>query len=245
MTRRLLRRVYVVGSIAAVAAASPYWGPVLLGELPGSRVERIGVVGTRFVAPDQVMELAAVPSDASVWDDVSVFERRVSSHPLIERARVRRAGLHALEIAVTEVEPIAFVISPDLVAVDARGRVLPLDPAEARLDLPILGGRTAIASGRVTDPQTLAVLNALARLGSYSPGFISQVSEVRYRAPGAIDVWLMEKTYVARIKLRVDEPVRGLARIEQALAAYAGKAPVREADARFRDQVVLALGEGR
>lgn len=244
MTRRTMRRIYVVSMVAMIAGTAPLWGPQLFRLLPGTRVEHVGVVGARFVAPSQVMSLAAIPEQASVWDDFSSLEDRLRGHPLIEGARVRRTGLHELEIAVTEVEPVALIATPSLHAADVTGAVLPLDPLEAQLDLPVVGGTVEVAEGRLTSPEQVRLLAALGRLARENPDFVRQVSEVRYVHPDAMEVLMVDSRHADQILLPLDNPARSLARIEAALEAFGGGDPVRRADARFRDQVVLAVRGG-
>jgi hypothetical protein len=243
MSRRTLRRIYVIATVGVIAVSSPAWGPHLFRLLPGTSVQHVGVVGARFVAPAQVMSLAAIPDDASVWDDLEPVEGRLRAHPLIEEARVRRTGLHSLEIAVTEVEPVALIATPRLAVADADGQVLPLDPIAARLDLPVLGGLVEVdeQNGRLTDPDRVRVLAALGRLARENPEFLGQVSEVHYLAPDAMEMLLVDPRHAERILLPLSNSVGSLTRIETALDAFPGPRPVRSADGRFSDQVVLAL----
>jgi hypothetical protein len=242
MTRRTLRRLYVVSMVAVIAGTSPAWGPRLFRLLPGTRVQHVGVTGARYVAPSEVMALAAIPEQTSVWDDARPVEDRLRSHPLIEEARVRRAGLHTLEIAVTEVRPVALIATPMLRAADATGAVLPLDPIGAQIDLPVLGGTVEVEQERLTDPDQIRVLAALGLLSRDNPEFYHQVSEARYSPPAALEVLMVDARHASRILLPLTDPVGGLARIESALGAFDSDRRVRVADARFRDQVVLALG---
>ena len=226
-----------------IAGSSPAWGPHLFRALPGTSVRHVGVVGARFVAPADVMTAAAIPEDASVWDDFQAVEEGLRGHPLIEEARVRRTGLHTLEIAVTEVEPVALIATPRLRAADADGLVLPLDPMATRLDLPVLGGLAEIDSlaGRLTDPDKIRVLAALGRLSRANPEFLQQVSEVVYVAPHAMEMIMVDARHAERIVLPLSTPIGSLTRIEIALDAFEGPRPVLSADGRFADQVVLSL----
>lgn len=243
MSRRTMRRIYVIATVGAIAGSSPVWGPHLFRLLPMTSVRHVGVVGARFVSPADVMSAAAISDDASVWDDFRSVEMNLRAHPLIEEARVHRTGLHTLEIAVTEVAPVALIATPLLAAADAAGEVLPLDPIEARLDLPVLAGQAEVdsASGHLSDPDRVRVLEALGRLSRENPEFLMQVSEVSYVAPDAMEMIMVDTRHAKRILLPLSNPVGGLMRIETALEAFAGPRPVRSADGRFTDQVVLAL----
>lgn len=224
---------------AVIGAGSPLWGPPLLRSLPAFQVERVEVVGTRYVAPDEVVERADVPPEASVWDDPGVWIRRVEAHPLVERVRVRRTGWHGLEFTVEEVEPVAFVATPALRPVGGTGRLLPLDPARHGMDLPIVAAGAEIEGGRVQGESAL-LLEVLTRLEDYDPGFVANVSHLRPLQGGGVLVRMTDGTHADRILLPAADPLSALRRIELALGEQGRR--VAEADARFRGQVVVAPG---
>lgn len=254
MTRRTRRRVYVVALAALIGAGAPVWAPPLLRTLPAFRVERVRVTGeTRFVAPEEVAAAADVPPDASVWDEVDRWRRRVEAHPLVARARVRRAGLHALDVSVEEVEPVALAPTPTLRPVSRGGVLLPLDAAEHGLDLPILllddgtgdpPGGSAGSAPRVDGEEARTLLDVLARLRDRTPGFVREISSLRVLAGGGIEVRMVGRRPARTVVLPPRGIARALRRVELALAEE--EAPVEAADARFRGQVVLdrAGGEG-
>lgn len=243
MRRRTRRRVLVLALALAVGLSSPAWAPPLLARMEVFRVETVGVTGVRYAPPDEIVRRADVAPDASVWDDPSRWEARVRSHPLVREARVVRTGRHRLEIRVTEVEPVALAATPELVPVDREGRTLPLNPAEAGLDLPILGGPAEMRDGRLAEGETRRLLETLVRLRVAEPGFVEQASEFRALDHGGVAVWMTADAAGARkVLLPAVDPVRALGRVQMALGAHRGR-PVAAADARFDGQVVLELGE--
>lgn len=243
MTRRTRRRVYVVALAALVGAGSPVWGPPLLRSLPTFRVERVEVVGTRYLAPGVVARRADLPPDASVWDEPDRWRRRVESHPLVERARIRRSGLRTLEISVEEVEPVALAATPTLRPVSAGGLVLPLDPAEHGLDLPVLYAEIRAGVGeRLEEDSARTLLRVLTRLRREEPGFAGRISTLRRLRGGGVEVRMVEGTHVRTVLLPADEPVRALRRVELALGEHDGE--VATADARYRRQAVLEVNGG-
>ena len=244
MTRRTRRRVYVVVLAALIGAGSPIWAPPLLQTLPAFRVEKVEVVGTRFLAPDEVAARADVPPGASVWDEPERWRRRVEDHPLVERARVRRAGFHTLEIAVEEVEPMALAATTGtLRPISEEGALLPLDPARHGLDLPVLLLDSASADGeRLRGGDAGTLVGALSRLSEEEPGFVGKISSLRILADGGIEVRMVESTHARTVLLPPADPARALRRVELALGEQEGA--VEKADARFRDQVVLERAGG-
>ncbi len=238
MTRRLRRRLFVIGTAAGLGLGAPVWAPPVLGTLPLFRVERVSVVGVRFVGEDEVLKLAAVDPQASVWDDGSTWEARIRTHRLVREARVKRAGIREIEIRVTEVEPIAFVVDKTLLPVDRDGWELPLDPAAVSLSLPVLTGEARIEGGRVMGVGARDALRALAELKEYDAAFFDQISEVWSIGGESLAIELIESGRTGRVLLRTTDAVRGLRRVELALG-HAADQPVSAADARFEGQVIL------
>lgn len=242
MSRRTRRRLYVVGLAALLGAGSPAWGPPLLRSLPAFQVERVEVTGCRYVAPDEVVRRADLPPDASVWDDPTEWARRVREHPMVRGVTVQRSGWNALEFAVEEVEPAALVPTSTLRPVDASGRLLPLDPAEHALDLPVISAPVRVEGGAARGEAVERLLGVLRRLRGYDPGFVARVSELRVMEDGSVEVRLVEGSPVRQVLLPAGRPVEALRRVELALGEHRGR--VRTADARFRGQVVLDRAGG-
>ena len=230
--------MFVIGGSALIGATLPVWVPALFSSFPAFRVERVEVTGTVFVAPDEVVHLADVSHDASVWDDPSAWENRVASHPMILEARVRRDGMHGIEIRVVEDIPVGLVATPTLLAVNAEGRVLPLHPWEGGLDLPIMRGEAEVHGGVVVSQSHRDLAGLLGRLGGYDPAFVQQISEIWRTEDGALEILMLPASHAGRIVLPAGQPILALRRIELALNE-AGDRRVEVADARFEDRVVL------
>ena len=235
----------VVGTAAALGLGAPVWAPPVLGTLPVFRVERVEVTGNVFVGRDDVLQLAAIGPEASVWDDGSAWEARVRSHALVREARVRRVGMRGIEIRVTEVQPLALVMEETLVPVDEEGRVLPLDPSVWGLNLPVLTGGVGVEDGgvgmedgRVSDARARGALRALAALKEYDDAFFGQISELWPLDAESLEIELIESGRTGRVLLLAADAVRGLRRVELALG-HASDSAASVADARFDGQVVL------
>ena len=228
----------VVGTAGALGLGAPVWAPPVLGTLPVFRVERVEVTGNVFVGHDDVLQLAAIGPEASVWDDGSAWEARVRSHALVREARVRRVGMRGIEIRVTEVQPLALVMEETLVPVDEEGRVLPLDPSVWGLNLPVLTGEVGVEDGRVSDAPARGALRALAALKEYDDAFFGQISELWPLDAESLEIELIESGRTGRVLLLAADAVRGLRRVELALG-HASDSAASVADARFDGQVVL------
>lgn len=243
MTRRTRRRLFVIGGSALVGTTLPIWVPALFSSLPTFRVERVEVSGTVYVAPDEIVRLADVSTEASVWDDPSAWEARVAGHPMIVEARVRRNGMNGVEIQVTEERPVALVATPTLVAVNAEGRILPLNPWEKGVDLPIVRGTAEVHADRVETQAHRDIVRLLGRLGVYDAAFVAQISEIWWTEQGALEILMLPSAHAGRIVLSAARPVQSLRRVELALDE-AGDRRVEMVDARFEDRVVLRFEEG-
>ena len=116
-----------------------------------------------------------------------------------------------------------------LVPVDATGRSLPVDPATADVDLPVLASR---------DTAALAVLGDLREL---APGLFARVGEIRRLPRGDLLVRLNENGAFA-IMAGSDVTARRLTDVipvEQDLMNRNQRAT--ELDLRYRDQVIARL----
>jgi cell division septal protein FtsQ len=244
MNRRMRRQLTLVGLTAIVGATAPAWAPKVLRNFGAFRVQGVEVVGTRFVAPEAVRDLVALEPGVSVWDDPERWEERVETHPLIEGCRIGRSGLNRLLIQVDEVEPVALVPTPVLVPVDALGNLLPIDPAEHAMDLPILDRETSSAIPTVSDQDALRTLRALDLLIESHPAFIDLISEIEPLDGRGLELRLIVASRVRTILLPTDDPVKALKRVELALNETSADQVVVTADARFRGQVILKLKEG-
>jgi cell division septal protein FtsQ len=165
--------------VVAGGLAGAVWGRKLLVKIEFFNVRRVAVVGAHWVAPDSVLELAAIGSDRSAWDDYSSVERRLAEHPLIEEADVHRWGLRGLRIVIVEVEPLALVGVPALQAVRGDGTLLPIDPSRTSVDLPLLTMPAEVVedSSRLSDGPALQALKAFAGLHALDPGLTAIVSD--------------------------------------------------------------------
>jgi len=244
LTRRTRRRLFVALAAGLVGLSVPLWVPRLLATLPAFRVEHVQVRGTRYVAPDEITRLIALEPDASVWDDVEPLEVRVRAHPMIRDAIVRREGLHTLEVVVAEKRPVALIATPELRAVNGEGRVLPLEPSEAELDLPIIQGQATLEDEVVEEPLIREIAGVLDALDRSDPEFMSVVSQVGSASDGGYRFLMLPGADAGAVLLPPSDPVRALRRVSLALGQI-DDPRVDRADARFAGQVVLTGGHRR
>lgn len=192
--RSALPRTVFLAAMAIVAAFSSavWWGPAVLRHVPWFQVRRVEVVGTAYVAPDEVLEAADIHEGRSVFDDFGDAEARIAEHPLIERARIVPRGPRSLRVEVQELVPIVLAPVPELRALTADGTILPLDPTRRPVDLPILAAPLQVREGRAVGGAGLELLRGFARLHALDPGLAAIVSDVRAAHGGGIALGLID-----------------------------------------------------
>lgn len=245
MNRTLRRRLTVVAAASSFGVLSPVWGPILLRELPVFGVEQLRVHGARFVAEEDINRLAAMKPEASVWDDMRAVEAALTGHPLITDARIRRSGIHRLDIEVREVQPVVLAATPRLVALDASGWSVPIEPSAHDLDLPVLLGCRMSEDGRVEPEAARRSLDVLEQLSAVDSVFTRQISSLRPVGGEAVEFTLLPGSTVNRVVLPFRDVVKAFLRVERAVGTAEAGGSVTSADARFRGEVVLRMRADR
>ena len=228
-----------LGLIVLIACA-----PQLLRRVELFAVERVQVEGTRYLAPHEALERSGIASSSSVFDDAGPWRDSLLAHPLIEDARIERRLPSTLVVTVTEVEPVALAPTPALRPVDRRGTVLPIEPAQASMDLPILDLEAGVDSaGRLEDPEAMELIHELERLRRLAPAFAALVSEIGKAADGAVRIMLREPAG-AEVLLPHEAGVDRLGQLARTLEDLGTRDELmraRRIDVRYRDQVVVSL----
>jgi cell division protein FtsQ len=232
---RMARRAGVAVA-ALIVVASPWWGLAALRHLDFFRVRRVEIDGTRYVSPDEIVSRLRIDTTQSLFDDVGPLEKRVRQHPSVRDVRIERKLPGTLLVKITENMPVAFVqAASGLVVVDAAGRSLPVNPATADVDLPVLATR---------DTLTLRVLG---QVREQSPALFARIGEVR-RVPEGSSFYLLfrltdssnsrAQDVLASRDVTADR-LSDIVPVEQDLARRDKHAT--ELDLRFRDQVIARL----
>jgi cell division protein FtsQ len=222
---RVKRAAVVLGLL--VALASPWWARLIASELSFFRVRRVEIVGVRYLAPSDILGRLRVDTTRSVWDDLSVLERRVAAHPQVGNVTISRKLPGTLVVNVVENLPIAMVSTErGFLVFDDRGRQLPLDPSKVPVNLPIAARRDT------------ALFRMLARVRADRPRVFARLSDVT--RVGDREVLIHFENLAVRAML--DVTADRLAEIFPVEADLAKRqARVAELDLRFRDQVIARL----
>jgi cell division septal protein FtsQ len=191
------------------------------------RVRRVEIVGAHYVAPSDILSRLNVDTTVSVWNPTKPLEARVATYPEIQTVVVRRKLPGTLVVEITERVPVALVQANGGFRVyDARGVLLPIDPAGVTVDVPVLMERDT------------ALLRLLGAIRAGMPALYARVSSVR--RVGRNELLLQLKT--GPVRAMQDVTLDRLAEIDAVEADLARRqARVTEIDLRYRDQVIARL----
>jgi hypothetical protein len=237
------RDVRILVATACVGAAIAWGGriPAAIVDLKMFRVENVEVRGLRYLDQAEVVGLLALAPETSVWSDKAPWMERVAAHPLVKDVRVSRRLPDGLLVVVTERTPIALGPTPTLEPMDAEGRRLPVDPAEFRLDLPVIHTARRPPRGSRHFPREVRGLAAeVEHLMASDTSFLQLVSSVAWEGPGAVAVRWTDPEVEFLLP-----PQASPARLREGLGALADAASrTRQGrpeviDLRFADQVVV------
>lgn len=239
----LSRRAFATGILVALCGMSSLvWGRHVLSLVPYFDVRQVEVVGARWLAPDEILRLAVIERNRSVWDDWSDVEARLGEHPLVERADVRRRGLRGLRVVVEEVEPVALVGTPELRAVRGDGQILPIDPAGTAMDLPLLTRPTEVGEDSMwlQEGPALAALEAFGQLRAADPGLAEVVSDFDLVEGEGLFVNFVASQPAQRLAMPAAVDERLVRRIRATMSDLRSRGVRAELmEARYADQVVV------
>lgn len=237
------RRWIAMGAIAVILTGSAAGAPSVLRRWDAFAVERVEVRGTRYLAPQEALTQTGITKQSNVFDDFRGWRDRLLKHPLVLDAEIERHLPNTIRVAITETEPVAFARTPDLTAVDARARALPIDPLAVDLDVPLLAMESRPSAGGVfTDAATRNVIAVLARLQHADARLFSWVSEADALTDGVR--LSLRSPAGAQALVPADARALRLRQVQIALADLAARGELsrlERIDARFNDQIVVAI----
>lgn len=226
-----------------VLLGGAWQSPRAMRHMDAFRVEQVEVRGTRYLAPAEVLATAGIGAGSSVWDDSERWLAALRRHPLVRDARIERRLPSTLRVTVEETAPVALVRTPTLQPVDAEGRVLPIAPEQAGLDLPIVAGAVRVgADGVVTDDRTRALVASYAALTRMDAELGGLVSEVGGDAVALRLLLRLDRPALVTVPAGADR--ERLLEVRTALEDLVRRGEftrLRALDGRFRDQVVVDL----
>ena len=209
---------------AALLLGAVVLSPLGLRQVAFFQVRRVELVGTRYLAPEQLVARLGLAPDQNLFDDAGEIARRVERVGGVVSARVERRLPGTLRITVVERVPVAFAPGPNgLVPLDPTGHALPYDPAATGLALPLVPRADSL------------VLGALAQVRAADSALYQDVDTAERGEAGAVLLELGPRRVMLRGIPTIDE-VQAVAAVRRHLAAT-GR-PYAELDARFEGWVV-------
>jgi len=192
------------------------------------RLKSIAVEGTRYLSADTVIQRLGVDTTRSVWDDTEPLAQRLKTMPQIAGVEISRRLPGTLIVSIRENLPIALAPSPrGLEPVDSAGRVLPIDPSVADIDLPVANQRDK------------AVLALLTKARAENPMVYHRISEISRDGKDAVVIRLAPSLKVRALLGVSVERLSDIFPVESDLIRR--RANVAELDLRYRDQVIARL----
>lgn len=226
--RRVPRlKLALVGIAALLVLSIPLWAPLMLRQMDFFRVRRLEIIGTRYIAINDIVARANVDTMRSVWDPMGPITNRVKSHPGVETVNVSRKLPGTLVITISEYQPVALVPGPQGFRVyDRRGVALPVDPARVPVDAPI------IARADTT------LLRLLAELRDDLPSMYRRVSELKRVSAHEI-LFQLDAAPVRALDTVTIDDLNQILSVEEDLRKRAAR--VTELDLRYSGQIIARL----
>lgn len=236
--------------VTLLAVLSPH----VLRHFDAFRVRKVEVVGARYLEPEEALALSGITDSASVFDDFEPRADRLRDSRLIEDVRFERWLPHTVRIHITETRPVALVRAAQLKAVDAAGRLLPVELAGSVLDVPILIGKAQFESeDSVLASPAAELVSAVGRIRDLDPELLGDVSEFGVADGGGLLLvmdWpgqpeiLLPKAPDSRTLKYVREVLEHI-RTDAVANAEEGAASPRDRleriDARYRDELFVSF----
>lgn len=218
MTRRY---ALLLGLVLLLALCVGAWigAPKVLRRVAFFRIHQVDVVGNHYLTAEEVVRHLGLPADASIFDPLGRVRAAAAAIPgtIAAASSVERLFPGTLRVTIVETLPVALVpVNDQLVLLDARGHLLPFDPARVPVSLPVTS----------EDSLTAALL---ARLRLAEPQEYNRVITAR-RVGG--DIVLEEGAQLIRVRPNADlETLRSIGVVRRYLEE--NQRPWSEIDARY------------
>ncbi len=189
-----------------------YSGQLNIGE--------VKIMGCMHVLEPELLEMAKVDFRSSLLNlDLQEVSRRLTQHPWVEKAKVRRdfSG-KALIIEVQERIPRALILLDDLYLVDRNGEIFKKAELREKLDLPILTG-LSLPEWRQRDPKAIELIQQALELLRLLEGrkvfSLREVSEIHLSKKNGLTLYTLD--HGVPIRLGTGEYEDKLTRLEKVL----------------------------
>jgi cell division protein FtsQ len=252
------RKLVIVGKVLVVmgvAALSVLAGRQLVQHVIASSrfaVKEIRVAATTHVAAEEIEELAGVAiGDRLLTVDPDRVAAKLTAHPWIAAARVRRELPSALSIEVTERRAVGTALMGALYLLDENGRPFKRAAFDEADGLPVITGVTREQYAALRPASEAVFREALALVASYNDGSKAaaarpKLSEIHVDARAGFSLVLLDGA--GEVRLGRGGAEEKLARFDQILAAAgprgASGLSVVYLDGAQADRVTVRLAAG-
>lgn len=236
-------RRFATVALVLAGAAGAVFGPRVLREVDLFTVRSVEVTGTRYMEPYSVVRAAGIDTASNLFDDADAWREGILALPLAVDVEVRRRLPGTLILDVVESEPVALATAGVLRPVDASGRVLPIEPAGAALDLPVVAG-VKVEGDTLSGLEGREALRALLTLRLEAPDLADRISQIEVGPDPGRTLRVLFRDDRAEALLPLDASRLHMKQLRLAYADLVARGElnrVRRIDLRFRDQVVVSF----
>jgi cell division protein FtsQ len=250
--RALGRRLVAAGKLLAVVGfvvASAQGGRLIVRRViasPRFAVRDIAVGPTDHVSAEEITTVAGVrPGDQLLSVDPDAVAARLTTHPWILSARVRRELPSTLAIDVTERRAVATALMGALYLLDENGRPFKHATFAEADGLPVVTGVNRDQYGAARGTSEAVFRQALALMSTYTDGHAERpkLSEIHVDPRAGFSLVLLDGSGEIRLG-RGDFPAK-LARLDGIFRALGSRGPaalsVVYLDGPLSDRVALRL----
>ncbi|MEO5580965.1 MAG: FtsQ-type POTRA domain-containing protein [Gemmatimonadaceae bacterium] len=251
-------RLLAVVLLLAVLAPMPWLARRGASRLEFFHLRAVEVAPLRYLKSETVLQALALDTMRSVWDDTAPLAAKLMTLPQVGAVDISRKLPGTLLVEISERLPIALAPGVNgLEPVDSAGVILPIDPAQDELDLPVANQRD------------VPLLVLLGSVRAQQPALYRRISEISRDGPGDIILHLIprergqqQQRLAPSITDTVSQPaapppprsLRVRAQLGVSVSRLADIFPVEsdllrrrtgesiaELDLRYRDQVIARL----
>lgn len=152
------RRSAIIALSIALLAGLVALSQVAVRRLDFFRVRSVEIAGVRHLDERDLVRRIAVPADAHILTPLEPIAERALAVPGVRQASVARRWPGTIVVTIVEAAAVALVLEDgQLLVIDDRGGVLPIDPARLTMSLPLADRDSVVAAllGRLqaTDPR--------------------------------------------------------------------------------------------
>lgn len=165
------RRTAIIALSIALLAGLLALSQVAIRRLDFFRVRAVEIAGIRHLDERDIVRRLGIPADAHIMTPLEPIAARALTLAGIRQATVARRWPGTLVVTILEAPAVALVVEDgQLLVLDDRGAVLPIDPARLTSSLPIAERDSNVAAllGRLqaTDPQWFQLIDRARADGS-------------------------------------------------------------------------------